>query len=183
MKTWNLWNNFLIHTSTCLSLTSNKANYHTDIYKPHQKFLGFSWQVGEGGTCYFVFTVLPFVLSSALFIFTKVMSCLIKHWRINAIRIACFLDDGSGVASSNKMTLFKFCEKVLTKHQFYYKQRKICLETISNVDLVRKKNTLKKRLLLYTNGKTVSYKKLNCIITHWKLTYRTARESGKHVES
>ena len=34
------------------------------------------------------------------------MRCLVKHWRINRIRIACFLDDGLGVASSYKMTLF-----------------------------------------------------------------------------
>ena len=54
----------------------------------------------------FVFTVLPFGLMSAPFIFTKVMKCLLKHWRINAIGIAFFLDDGLGVASSYKMALF-----------------------------------------------------------------------------
>ena len=79
--------------------------HHIDIYKPYQKFPGFSWEV-VWKTCYFVFMVLPFELTSAPFIFTKVMRCLVKHWRINAIRIACFLDDGLGVASSYKMTLF-----------------------------------------------------------------------------
>ena len=83
-----------------------KQGYHQiDIYKPYQKFPSFSWEVG-GKTFYFVFTVLPFELTSALFIFTKVMRCLAKHCRINAIRTACFLDDGFGVASSYKMTLF-----------------------------------------------------------------------------
>ena len=39
-----------------------KQGYHQiDIHKPHQKFLGFSWEVG-GETCYFVFTVPPFGL-------------------------------------------------------------------------------------------------------------------------
>ena len=61
---------------------------------------------GWGEICYFVFTVLPFGLTSELFIFAKVTRCLVKHWRINAIRIACFLDDGLGVASSYKMILF-----------------------------------------------------------------------------
>ena len=42
-----------------------------------------------------------------MFIFAKVMRCLVKHWRINAIRIACFLDDVFGVASSYKITLFQ----------------------------------------------------------------------------
>ena len=79
-----------------------------------------------GGTCYFVFTVPPFGLSSALFIFTKVMSCLIKHWRINVIRIACFLDDGSWVASSNKMTLFysNFVKKSLQNANFIINKEK-----------------------------------------------------------
>ena len=73
--------------------------HHIDIYKTHKKFPGFSWEVG-GETCYFIFTVLPFGLTSVPFIFTKVVRCLVKHWRTNLIRIACFLDDGLGVASS-----------------------------------------------------------------------------------
>ena len=64
------------------------------------------------------------------------------------------------------------CEKVSTKRRFS-KRRKICLEIISNFDLVTNKNKIKKkeknRLLQYTNRKTVSYKKLDCI-THWKIT-------------
>ena len=51
-------------------------------------------------------TVLFVGLTSALFMFTKVMRCLVKHWRINTIRIACFLDDSLGVASSYNMTFF-----------------------------------------------------------------------------
>ena len=79
--------------------------HHIDIYKPYQKFHGFSW---EGGwkTCYFAFTILPFEQTSAPFIFTKAMRYLIKHWTVNGIRIVCFLDDCLGVASSYKMTLF-----------------------------------------------------------------------------
>ena len=60
---------------------------------------------GWGKTFYFVFTVLQFGLTSAPFIFTKVMRYLLKQ-RINAIRIACFLDDCLQVASSYKMILF-----------------------------------------------------------------------------
>ena len=105
------------------------------------------------------------------------MRCFVKHWIINAIRIACFLDDGLGVASSYKMALFhsNFVEKIFTKRRFYHKRRKVCLETIAKFNLVRNKNKLKKRLLLYTNRKTVSYKKLDCILIE-KLPYTTARE-------
>ena len=84
----------------------NQAYHLIDMYKPYQKFLDFSWEIGEK-TCCFIFTVLAFrVMSAALFIFTIVMRRLVRHWRINAIKIACFLDDGLGVEISFKMTLF-----------------------------------------------------------------------------
>ena len=81
---------------------------------------------GWGEICYFVFTVLPFGLTSELFIFAKVTRCLVKHWRINAIRIACFLDDGLGVASSYKMTLFhsNFVKKSLQNAAFIINDEK-----------------------------------------------------------
>ena len=44
--------------------------HHIDIYKPHQKCFGYSWEV-EGKTCYFVFSVLPFGLTSAPLILRK----------------------------------------------------------------------------------------------------------------
>ena len=43
---------------------------------------------------YFVFTVLPFGLSSAPYIFTKCLKPLEKYWRFNGVNIALFLDDG-----------------------------------------------------------------------------------------
>ena len=44
-------------------------------------------------TCYFVFTVLPFGLSSAPHIFTKVLKPLVKYWRVFGFNITLFLDD------------------------------------------------------------------------------------------
>ena len=40
--------------------------HHQDIFEPHQKFLGFSW-VFKGNIKFFVFTVLPFGLTTAPF--------------------------------------------------------------------------------------------------------------------
>ena len=57
--------------------------YHIDIFEPHQKFLG----------SFFIFTVSPFRITSAPFIFTKVKS-LVKYCRSNTVKITCFLDDG-----------------------------------------------------------------------------------------
>ena len=42
---------------------------------------------------YFVFTVLPFGLFSASYIFTKCLKPLEKYWRIKGVNIALFLDD------------------------------------------------------------------------------------------
>ena len=69
--------------------------HHIDITEDHQTFLGFSWQV-NGDTKFFVFTFLPFGLSSAPYIFTKVVRVLVKYWRSHAIRTTVYLDDGLG---------------------------------------------------------------------------------------
>ena len=61
-----------------------------------QTYLGSSGDI-KGTTKYLVFTVLPFRLSSAPFIYTKVVRLFVKHWRLHAVKIACFLDDGLGI--------------------------------------------------------------------------------------
>ncbi len=49
---------------------------------------------------FYVYTVLPFGLSTAPFVFSKVMKVLINHWRQLGIRVMSFLDDGLGGAAS-----------------------------------------------------------------------------------
>lgn len=97
---WKCFQNFLTAKSKFLFKFDLKSGYHhVDINENFQKFLGFSWLV-DGKIKHFVFTVLPFGLSSAPFIFTKLVRPLVKYWRKNLIRIACFLDDGISVAES-----------------------------------------------------------------------------------
>ena len=123
-----------------------------------KSFLVFQGRLGEKLVILYL-RFSHFELRSAMFIFAKVMRCLVKHWRINAIRIACFLDDGFGDASSYKMTLFHSkSEKVSAKRRFYYNQGKICLETISNFDLVTNKNKIKKK----KNPASTVYQQKNC---------------------
>ena len=77
-----------------------KAAYHNiDIFYNHQKYLGFSWKFGDT-VKYFVFTVLPFGLCSAGYIFTKVVRPLVAHWRKDGIKITVYLDDGLGLAEN-----------------------------------------------------------------------------------
>ena len=74
-----------------------KSGYHhIEIFPAHRKFLTFAWDFGAGSSRYFQFCVLPFGLSSAPFIFTKIFKPLLKSWRSRGIPTAIFLDDGLG---------------------------------------------------------------------------------------
>ena len=67
-----------------------KSGYHhVDITNDHWKYLGFAW-----GGSFYVFTVLPFGLSTACYIFTKLVRPLVKYWRGKGLRIIVYLDDG-----------------------------------------------------------------------------------------
>lgn len=59
---------------------------------------------------YFVYSVLPFGLSSAGCIFTKCLRCLVKHWRSKSFQIVVYLDDGFGLESS-----YELCSKNAAK--------------------------------------------------------------------
>ena len=78
-----------------------KSGYHqVDIFPDHRKYLAFSWEFVPGHTRFFQFTVLPFGLSSAPYIFTKLLKPLQTHWRAQGIPIAIFFDDGVGAGPS-----------------------------------------------------------------------------------
>ena len=120
---WNSFPNYL----------EQKSGYHhVDIFEEHQTYLGFSWEINQQ-THYFVFTVLPFGLSTAPFVFTKVVRPLIKYWRLHTIRIACFLDDGLGIEfgyskseTSSKFVLNTGKNFGVETHQNSYLVRHIC---------------------------------------------------------
>ena len=103
-----------------------KSGYHhLDIFDEHQTYLGFSCEINQQAHS-FVFTVLPFGLSTAPFVFTKVVRPLIKYWRLHAIRIACFLDDGLGIefGYSKSETSSKFVLNTLINAGFVINKEK-----------------------------------------------------------
>ncbi len=59
--------------------------------------LGFSW-----GGKWFVFCTLPFGLSTAPFIFSKLLRVVVKSWRSRGLRVMTMLDDGLGLAASRR---------------------------------------------------------------------------------
>ena len=81
-----------------------KSGYHhVEILPDHRKFLAFTWDFGDGVLKYFQFAlVLPFGLSSAPYLFTKLLRPVITSWRCKGIPMVIFLDDGLG-GSANKM--------------------------------------------------------------------------------
>ena len=57
-----------------------KSGYHhVGIFPDHREYSTFSWDFGDGHRRYFQFTVVPFGLSSAPFIFTKLLKPLETH--------------------------------------------------------------------------------------------------------
>ena len=71
------------------------AYHHVEIFDSHRTYLGFQWPY-QGKPTYFVFNVLPFGMSTAPYIFTKVLKPVINYWRSAGRRICMFLDDGLG---------------------------------------------------------------------------------------
>ena len=68
--------------------------HHVDIFPSHQRFLGFSWTFPDGRIRYFAYTVLPFGLSSAPYLYTKLVRPLVKYWRSRGLYCIVYLDDG-----------------------------------------------------------------------------------------
>lgn len=97
-----------------------KGCHHVDIFDEYQTYLGFRSGFRS------VFTVIPFELSAAPFVFTKMVRPLIRYWRLHAIRIACFFKNGLGIE-------FEFSKSETTS--------KFVLNTLVNAGLLQiKKN-------------------------------------------
>ena len=86
-----------------------KSSYHhIEIAQEHQSFLEFSWRTPDSvNEVFYVFTVLPFGLSSAPYVFTKALKLLEKYWRIQGLCMAIFLDDGWAIVQDRESCRFK----------------------------------------------------------------------------
>ena len=73
-----------------------KSGYHhVDIHPDSIPYLGFSWGNAEGRR-FFMFQVLPFAigLSTACYVFTKLLRPLVQRWRASGLRVILYIDDG-----------------------------------------------------------------------------------------
>ena len=83
-----------------------KSGYHhVEIFPDHLQDLGFSWNFGSV-LKHFVFTVLPFGMSSAPYIFSKLVCSLVNYWRGLGRRVVTFFDDGIGASPSLRSKRF-----------------------------------------------------------------------------
>ena len=97
-----------------------------DVLEENQTYLGFPWKINYM-VKFIVFTVLPFGSSTTPFAFTKVVRPLVKYWRFNSIKIACFFNDGLGTESTFEKALEKsaFVSNSLTRAGFIVNSEKL----------------------------------------------------------
>ena len=77
---WEIAIQYFQSDALLFSFDLKSGYHHVEIDPQYHKYLGFSWSI-HGVQRYFRFTVLPFGLSSAPWIFTKIMKPLVTHWR------------------------------------------------------------------------------------------------------
>ena len=71
-----------------ISYDLTSGYYHVALHPSSRSFVGFSWK-GK----YYVYNRLPFGLSTAPWVFSKVMRELVMFWRRSGIRVLPYLDD------------------------------------------------------------------------------------------
>ena len=105
-----------------------RGYHHIKIHENDVGYLGFAWDF-EGHTKYFVFLVMPFGLSSASYVFTKMLRPLVKKWRGQGIRCVIYVDDGIHGAPGKRETAYN-CLTVredLEQAGFTLNEEKSCL--------------------------------------------------------
>ena len=98
-ENWDLLEQVVESSDYCINWDFVAGYHHVAILPEHRKYLGFAFNWGEV-TRYFKFCQLPFGLSSACYVFTKLNRPFIKIWRNMGIRAFMYIDDGVGVFSS-----------------------------------------------------------------------------------
>ena len=88
----------------CFKFDLHSAYHHVDIFENHTTFLGFAWSF-KGKVRFYKFSVLPFGLSSACNILTKITRPLVKKWRGEGKQVLMYLDDGLGCHSDKDACL------------------------------------------------------------------------------
>ena len=157
-----------------------KSGYHhIEIAKAYWKYLGFSW-VGKGGDRrWFVFRVLPFGLSTAPYIFTKVTRVLLRHWRRDGIRCQLYMDDGSGGHSTveGAQAVAKRLKSDLVQAGFVPNENKCHWEPSQTVEMLGMEVDMREGIIRVTKGRV---EKLKTFVEKLsQVEYPTARQLAR----
>ena len=115
----------LFHQGDFVVTFDLKSGYHhVDMAQEHWRYLGFAW-----GGKYYCFKSLPFGLSTAPYLFNKLVRVMIKFWRAKGIRCMMFFDYGSAGASTFGETeqIASLIEESLSKAGWKINRDKSCL--------------------------------------------------------
>ena len=177
---WSAMENYLEEDSFAYKFDLKQGYHHVDIFHDHQKYLGFSWLV-DGKKKYFVFTVLPFGISTAPYVFTKVIRPLVKYWRSNGIKICVYLDDGLGVEKSHNKAIesSSFVRKSLEMSGFVANSAKSIWDPTTALTWLGISLNLEKNFLFITDERV--YALTEEIHTLLKTPYTSARKIAKIV--
>jgi hypothetical protein len=72
----------------CVAYDIISAYYHVSLHPDSRRFVGFNWK-----GIYYQYNCLPFGLSTAPWVFSKVIRELVMYWRAKGINILPYLDD------------------------------------------------------------------------------------------
>ena len=90
IEDWKVFLQYLSRGGYMYKFDLKSGYHHIDICRRHHQFLGFQWALGGARSRYFCFTVLPFGLSSAPYLFTKFFRPLVRYWRGLGIHLVLY---------------------------------------------------------------------------------------------
>lgn len=91
---------FLSPGDYMFSFDLKSGYHHVEIFPDHRKHLSFAWTFSSRRTRFFQFSVLPFGLNSAPYLFIlKLLKPLVKKWRCEAKSIVVYMEDVLGAAA------------------------------------------------------------------------------------
>ena len=134
---WKIAMSYFTLGAYMFSFDLKSGYHHIEIFEGHQAYLGFSWKHANTNlTKFYMFTVLPFGLSSAPHIFTKTLKPLEKHCRHQGICVAIFLDDGWGIEKDRQVcsTVAEAVKADLDKAGFVSNDEKSVWEPCQRLD-------------------------------------------------
>ena len=183
---WHCFEHFLKPNSFAYKFDLKQGYHHVDIFPAHQTFLGFSWNV-EGRRRHYVFTVLAFGLSSAPYLFTKLLRPLVRLWRSFGVQICVYLDDGIGTETSQEKAKVNsaFVKETLARAGFVTNEEKSVWKPSSILTWIGISMDLKQNILFIPDSRVDSIGLCisNILTTPYTSARKLAELTGKLIST